>query len=54
MMHDLSPVPCVIPTARLWEKRICNQWAHQGSKPNEEMKSLQNVDKDKGQKDAFV
>lgn len=44
MMHDLSPIPCVIPTARLWEERICNQWTHQGSEPNEEMKSLQNVE----------
>lgn len=48
MMYDLSPIPCVIPTACLWEKRISNQRAHQGSKPNEEMKSLQNVE-DKGQ-----
>lgn len=52
MMHDLSPVPCVIPTARLRKERICNQWAHQGSEANEEMKSLQNVDK--GQKSASV
>lgn len=40
MMQDLSPIPCVIPTARLGEERVCYQWAHQGSEPNEEMKSL--------------
>lgn len=40
MMHDLSLIPCVIPTACLGEERISNQWAHQGSKPNKEMKSL--------------
>lgn len=40
MMNHLSPVPCVIPTARLREERICNQGAHQGSEPDEEMKSL--------------
>lgn len=28
MMYDLSLIPCVIPTACLWEERICNQWAH--------------------------
>ncbi|TNN57065.1 hypothetical protein EYF80_032730 [Liparis tanakae] len=29
--------------ARLGEERIGNQWAHQGSEPNEEMKSLWNL-----------
>lgn len=47
MMHYLSPILCVIPTAVLREERICNQWAHQCPEPDEEMKSLQNVDKDK-------
>lgn len=40
MMYELTVIGCVIPTACLWEERICNQWAHQGSEPNEEMKSL--------------
>lgn len=41
VMHDLSAILCVVPTACLWEEGICNQWAHQGSEPDEEMKSLQ-------------
>lgn len=45
MMHELTAIICVIPTACLWEERICNQWAHQGSKPNEKVKSLQKCGK---------
>lgn len=48
MMHDLCGILCVIPAARLREERICNQWAHQGPEADEKMKSLQNVDKDRG------
>lgn len=41
MMYDLCLVPCMIPTARLGEERICNQRAHQGAEPNKEVQSLQ-------------
>lgn len=47
MMHDLSPVLCVVPTPSFRKERICNQWAHQGSKPNEEVQSLQKNREDK-------
>lgn len=41
MMHDLGLIPRMIPTACFGEERICNQWAHQGTEPNEEVQSLQ-------------
>lgn len=45
MMHDLGLVPRMIPTACLREERICNQGAHQGTEPDEEVQSLQNYTK---------
>lgn len=53
MMDELTVIACVIPTACLWEERICNQWAHQGSEPNEEMKSLQNFGNTHDSRDSY-
>lgn len=45
IMYELTVRRRDIPTAALWEERICNQWAHQGSEPYEKMKSLQKSSK---------
>lgn len=47
MMHDLSPVPCVVPKPTFRKERICNQRAHQGAEPDKKVQSLQKSREDK-------
>lgn len=52
VMDDLGAVGGVIPAACLRQEGIRNQRAHQGSEPNEEVKSLQTCQQTHGSLDC--